>query len=1076
MARNKMPQVGIRLAAVDGKVVQRELRKFGQEGQEALKRIEKASKPARRSLKAVDAAVSDLKGRSEGLSSNLGAVGAGLKAMGPAGAAAAIGIGALTLGLGSVIRSSKDAARRVAEVGDAARRAGLDVEGFQELQIVADRNRISVDALTDGLKELNLRADEFVFTGKGPASEAFQRLGFGADELKQKLKDPSKLLLEIIDRLQGFDRSARIRIADELFGGTAGERFVELIDVGAKNLRTMIEEARLAGNVFERDLVQKAMEVDSSLKQSALTLDRNLTRALLDAAPAAKDLMEFLAGAARGFSDLVDLTRAVEDQATSRVQGKYNDLLNERVAIQDRLKGLEERDGGRGDQRFASLIQTARHDLEVIDKELQRYQGILDRRNGYDPDFVFGEENDTGEDQKQAYLAEQERARLEKLAQAWIGKVKPAAETYQDALKDIAAAEREGFLSAEQAGDARTRAAKDYQKALEQLNKPASRELEKRLSEVKRLIEASRTPAEELGDRLQRIGELESEGLFARVGGDGNLARVKAMRDYASAADDAATSLLRLEELSHGNGPNAYAAKLYLAERKASDLKEAVSPLRKELADGFADAIVNGEKFSDVLENLAKQILRDFLAGQLNFLFGGAAPNDFLSRLLGSITGRTSGGVTVPALSGAPAQSAANPAFGSVVGLQGARSSIPLTSPAAPSFDGSVASQVWNFFSQKGLKDFQTAAILGHVKAESAFNPLAVGDGGNAFGLFQHNDRRFNLFDFIGGRKNLGNVQGQLNFAWSELMSTEGRAFRALQNSSNLREATAAFGGFERPSGFSWGNPEAMHNWTGRLQAAQDALDTFGGGLSNSASSLTRFDGGVGQAVSSLANSSGSLANTATSFAGESQNLAGSLSRGLQNVFSGLSEAGGGLAGGGLGGGGGFGGFFAGLFKGIGGLFGFQEGGATGPGADNQVKGVVHANEYVFSAPATRRIGVDVLEALHRNTLKGYQAGGFVSSHGPSAFASFASPPVSANENGMRAGAFVAPAAPPVSVVVNNYSKAHVDVEEERDERGGRSIRFIMSEQIADGINMRGGAAQKTLGQDYGLTKKRVKR
>lgn len=366
---------------------------------------------------------------------------------------------------------------------------------------------------------------------------------------------------------------------------------------------------------------------------------------------------------------------------------------------------------------------------------------------------------------------------------------------------------------------------------------------------------------------------------------------------------------------------------------------------------------------------------------------------------------------------------------------------------------GPVANQIWNFFRGKGLKDFQAAAILGHVSAESAFNPLAVGDGGNAFGLFQHNDRRFNLFDFLGGKKNLGNVQGQLDFVWKELMSSESRAFKALLGSGNLREATAAFGGFERPSGFSWGNPEAMHNWTGRLAAAEEALTTFGGGLNSTAGNLTRFDGGLGQAVTSLVNGSGSLANTATAFAGQSQNLAGSLSKGLQTVFGGLGEGSGGA---------GLGGFFSSLIGGIGSFFGFQRGGDTGPGADTDVKGLVHANEYVFSAAATRRIGVKTLDALHRGSMRGYQSGGYVSS--------YSSPPMfqPANTN--------AASAAPVSVAVHNYSNSQVEVQEERDERGGRNIRFVISEQVSDAMTTSGGATGRTMRNTYGLRKQRVKR
>ncbi len=64
----------------------------------------------------------------------------------------------------------------------------------------------------------------------------------------------------------------------------------------------------------------------------------------------------------------------------------------------------------------------------------------------------------------------------------------------------------------------------------------------------------------------------------------------------------------------------------------------------------------------------------------------------------------------------------------------------------------------------------------------------------------------------------------------------------------------------------------------------------------------------------------------------------------------------------------------------------FAEGGYTGNKGERQAAGVVHGKEYVFSAPAVRRIGVPALERMHRSArtgagasgLPGYADGGFV--------------------------------------------------------------------------------------------------
>jgi hypothetical protein len=67
---------------------------------------------------------------------------------------------------------------------------------------------------------------------------------------------------------------------------------------------------------------------------------------------------------------------------------------------------------------------------------------------------------------------------------------------------------------------------------------------------------------------------------------------------------------------------------------------------------------------------------------------------------------------------------------------------------------------------------------------------------------------------------------------------------------------------------------------------------------------------------------------------------------------------------------------------------GFQRGGHTGYGADTDVRGYVHANEYVQPAPVVSHYGVDIMRALQfrripKHLLQGYQRGGYVGAAPP---------------------------------------------------------------------------------------------
>lgn len=263
---------------------------------------------------------------------------------------------------------------------------------------------------------------------------------------------------------------------------------------------------------------------------------------------------------------------------------------------------------------------------------------------------------------------------------------------------------------------------------------------------------------------------------------------------------------------------------------------------------------------------------------------------------------------------------------------------------------GDVQSQVWNFFRGKGLASHQVAAIMGNVSAESGFNPLAVGDGGFAHGLFQHNDRAPALFDFIGGRGNLGDVQKQLEFAWHELLTSENGVLRRLQSAPDLYSATEAFVGFERPSGWSRANPTAAHGWDRRLGSAEAAMEKFG------------------RTAESAQDQLGQLGTGAAVLGGGLEGFGASLSGLIQGL--GAKHGLGGVAAGSL---------LTGLGKIIG-LPGFSYGGPTGGSDPTRVAGLVHEEEFVFDAAATRRIGVQNLEAIRRGVMKGYARGGHVTS------------------------------------------------------------------------------------------------
>lgn len=192
--------------------------------------------------------------------------------------AAAAGVTAF----GAITKSAIDA---TAEIKRNAEMAGVSTQAFQELEHAAKQFMVTGDALTDGLKELSLRADEFAVTGGGSAAEAFERLGYSQEELDSKMRDIPGLLSEITDRMQGMGRAAQIRIADEIFGGQGGEQFVAMLRAGSGEMQRLRDQARSLGLVISDDLVNASAEAKAKIEALTNVLGAKFQGALASLSP-----------------------------------------------------------------------------------------------------------------------------------------------------------------------------------------------------------------------------------------------------------------------------------------------------------------------------------------------------------------------------------------------------------------------------------------------------------------------------------------------------------------------------------------------------------------------------------------------------------------------------------------------------------------------------------------------------------------------------------------------------------------------------------------------------------------------
>lgn len=147
------------------------------------------------------------------------------------------------------------------EVMNAAERVGVGTTWLQEWQYVGKQFGVQNDALVDGLKELSLRADEFVVTAGGPAAEAFGRLGIGVEELRKTGGDTAAMFDLVRSRLGDLENdAARQRVMDEIFGGQGAEQMVEMLAASREEIERMMQAGRDRGAILTEEEIENSRE------------------------------------------------------------------------------------------------------------------------------------------------------------------------------------------------------------------------------------------------------------------------------------------------------------------------------------------------------------------------------------------------------------------------------------------------------------------------------------------------------------------------------------------------------------------------------------------------------------------------------------------------------------------------------------------------------------------------------------------------------------------------------------------------------------------------------------------------
>lgn len=173
------------------------------------------------------------------LTAPLGSVGQGLAALGPAGLAAAAGIGAISIGVGAAVSAATQLGSKIT---DLAAKTGLSTDAVQEFGFAAEQTGSSMEAV----------AQSTVILQKNIAggSKVFQQLGLDLANLRSL--SPEQQFLAVADAIRKIDDPAKQAQAALQAFGRSGAELLPAIRQGFGDLAA---EARNLGLVLDKDAV-----------------------------------------------------------------------------------------------------------------------------------------------------------------------------------------------------------------------------------------------------------------------------------------------------------------------------------------------------------------------------------------------------------------------------------------------------------------------------------------------------------------------------------------------------------------------------------------------------------------------------------------------------------------------------------------------------------------------------------------------------------------------------------------------------------------------------------------------------
>lgn len=197
--------------------------------------------------------------------------------------------------MGTFAKNTLDSADAMSKLSD---RTGVAAPVLDQFRKVAELSDTSIESLGRAFPALAANMDTAAQKAKGPAYEAFNRLGVAIQNSDGSLRDVDDVMLDVADKFSTMaDGAEKSALASDIFGTKLGSELIPLLNSGGDAVRNM-------GTALTQDFADGAAALNDRLEniqERFGDLGTQLIEALL---PALEGLVGFLESAISAFTSL----------------------------------------------------------------------------------------------------------------------------------------------------------------------------------------------------------------------------------------------------------------------------------------------------------------------------------------------------------------------------------------------------------------------------------------------------------------------------------------------------------------------------------------------------------------------------------------------------------------------------------------------------------------------------------------------------------------------------------------------------------------------------------------------------